>query len=199
MSTSYLTDEKILVSLLVQGNETAFRYLYNQHRSWVFTKVYCYLKNSHEAEELVQDIFLEVFQSIHTYRGGCNLKGWIYRIAVNKSINKLRWLKSKKRAATVEFNSELVPNMEMLQQGYHYDEIKHEPTVGYSDLLEIVWTLHPRQQEAFCLCKINKYSYEDAARKMNITIEAVRGLLHRARHSIRLEANKMTSDLAHAC
>ncbi len=199
MNTHYLADEKQLLTLLLQGNQTAFRYLYDLHRSWVFTEVYCYLKNSHEAEELVQDIFLEVYQSIHTYRGTCNLKGWIYRIAVNKSINKLRYLKSKKRAATVEFNSELMPNIEMLHYSYHHDEVKQEPTVGYNDLLEIVWTLHPRQKEAFCLCKINKYSYEDAARQMNITIEAVRGLLHRARHSIRLEATKVTSELAHAC
>src|SRR5210317_2479206 len=90
-------DEHILVSDLKDGEEEAFRYLVDQYQDKVYNTCISFVKNPDDADDLTQEVFLEVYNSIHKFRLESKLSTWIYRISVNKSLEYLRKMKRKKR------------------------------------------------------------------------------------------------------
>ena len=89
----------VLVQGIRQGSESAFRQLYDQTQSRVFTLALGYVRNREDAEEITQDVFIEVFQSANAFKGEAAVTTWIYRIAVNKSLDFLKKQRRKKRFA----------------------------------------------------------------------------------------------------
>ena len=88
-----------LIQGIQQGNELAFRQLYNQTKSWVFNLTLSYVHNREDAEEITQDVFIEVFRSANAFKGDANVVTWLYRITVNKSLDFLKYKKRQKRFA----------------------------------------------------------------------------------------------------
>jgi len=67
--------------------ELAFRELVENYQTMVINTSYGLLQNYNEAEDISQDVFVEVYESIHKFSGDSKLSTWLYRIAINKSIN----------------------------------------------------------------------------------------------------------------
>jgi RNA polymerase sigma-70 factor (ECF subfamily) len=84
-----ITDQE-LVSLLRQKNEEAFRQLFLDYKDLIYNTALNLVQNDHEASDILQDVFVEVFQSISTFKEKSALSTWIYRICVNKSLMVLR-------------------------------------------------------------------------------------------------------------
>jgi RNA polymerase sigma factor (sigma-70 family) len=91
-----LTDQQIL-DLLVNGNELAFKQLYDRYASKVYNTLLSYTKNEEDAEELLQDVFLTIYNSASSYRSEAKVNTWIYRISVKKTLDFLRKKNSQKR------------------------------------------------------------------------------------------------------
>jgi RNA polymerase sigma factor (sigma-70 family) len=64
------------------------------HKDLVYNLALSYVQNSEDAEEITQDVFIAVYQSISSFKAQANIKTWIYRIAINKSLD---FIKAKKR------------------------------------------------------------------------------------------------------
>jgi RNA polymerase sigma factor (sigma-70 family) len=73
-----------LIELLKQGDEQAFRKLVETWQDLVFNTVLGMVQDFQEAEDLSQEVFIQVYQSIKQFRGDAKLSTWIYRIAVTK-------------------------------------------------------------------------------------------------------------------
>ena len=77
------------------GNQNVFEDFFNEHKLKVMNLCYGMTHNKDNAEDLVQDIFLEIYSSAKTFQGKSKLSTWLYRIAFNKTINYLRKEKIK--------------------------------------------------------------------------------------------------------
>ncbi len=82
--------EKTLINGLKSGNEKAYRQIVENYGNKLLRTCYLILKDREEAEDVVQDTFIKVFQKIHTFREDSELFTWIYTIALNLSRDRLR-------------------------------------------------------------------------------------------------------------
>lgn len=86
-------DLKLLRSI-TENSQTAFRELYDLYSEKVYNTAISYTKNTQEAEEITQDVFVKIHKNASKFKGDSALSTWIYRITVNTSLNSL---KKKKR------------------------------------------------------------------------------------------------------
>ena len=83
-------EEVDLISKLKNYDKSAFDVLINLYSKKVINTCYRFLLDKQDAEDLAQDVFVEVFQSIQSFRGDAKLSTWIYRIAVTKCLDEIK-------------------------------------------------------------------------------------------------------------
>ena len=87
-------EEVILIDEIINGNVNAFRKIVEKYEDMVFTITLRIIRNREMADEIAQDVFLKVYQSINKFKGKSKLSTWIYKIAYNTSVNATRGLKN---------------------------------------------------------------------------------------------------------
>ncbi len=172
------------VSALLAGDESAFKELVLQYQDDIYSLCLNYLKNEQEAEDIAQDVFIEVFHSIHSFNQQASISTWIYRIAVNKSLERLRYNKRLKRFAWITslFGNEerfegqirdwVQPNVE--------DENKERAKVLYG----AIDNLPEKQRTAFILHKLEGKSYKEIMDILSVSLASVESLMHRAKKNL---------------
>lgn len=88
--------EKQLISEIRRGNTRAFSDLVDNYKDLVFTLSVRMLGNREEAEEVSQDVFIKVFKSLQNFKGDSKLSTWVYRIAYNTCLDRIRKIKKKR-------------------------------------------------------------------------------------------------------
>lgn len=176
-------DEKDLVQNLKIGNPAAFNALVSQYSSRVMNTCYRFLLNQHDAEDIAQEVFIEVYQSIGSFRQEAKLSTWIYRIAVTKCLDELKKRQRKKRFVTIG-------------KVLHLDEVVHwlvggpmpnknlEETEKMQEIRAALNTLPDNQRVAFTLSKIDGYTNPEIAEIMHTTTVAVESLIKRAKKQV---------------
>lgn len=140
-----------------------------------------------DAEDIAQDVFVEIYQSIQNFRGEAGLSTWIYRIAVNKSLNFLRKAGRRKVFSFFGNNEGGSDNqIKTLASGREYcpdEELqKSEKSKAISQAMN---KLPASQETAFILSKYDELSYQEIAEVMDISVSSVESLLFRARQNLR--------------
>lgn len=88
--------EQELIKGLREGDQLAFKELVETKQSLVFNTVLGLLQNNEDAEDVTQDVFIKVFESIHQFKGESALSTWIYRVGVTTALEFIRRKKRKK-------------------------------------------------------------------------------------------------------
>jgi RNA polymerase sigma factor (sigma-70 family) len=176
--------EAELINLLINRNEEAFRFLVGTHSEKVYNTTLSIVQNQHDAEDVTQEIFVEIFQSISKFKGQSKLSTWIYRIAVTKSLEFIRSKKRQKRSGIFQalFKKE-EPITEAIH--FHHPGIQLENKERAAVLFAAIERLPENQKTAFILSKIEELSYEEIADIMQLSISSIESLLFRARQSLR--------------
>jgi RNA polymerase sigma-70 factor (ECF subfamily) len=94
-------NEQELIQQLKQGHEPAFRWLVESYRNRVFHTALNILQDSGDAEDAAQETFIQVFESVASFKEESSLSTWIYRIAVRKALDKIRRRKTRQRLHTL--------------------------------------------------------------------------------------------------
>ncbi|MEI7895425.1 MAG: RNA polymerase sigma factor [bacterium] len=176
-----MTDPELIEGIL-RRDRNAFQHLVSQYQRQVIKTACYFVGNMEDAEDLSQDIFLEIIRSLTSFNKNSSLSTWIYRITVNKSLNHV---KKKQRQG-------IMMRLESLfrHPGEHTGRVDPEPSVSQSgmedkekrDLLHAaIGRLPQNQRIAFVLCKFDDRSYKQIAEIMKIGVPAVESLIHRAR------------------
>ncbi len=170
-----------------------FEELYNTHKRMVYNLALQYLQNREEAEEITQDVFVSIHESLKSFKAESSLSTWIYRITINKSLD---LIKSKKRIKRFAFFTSLFFRDEQ--------QIKHEPKdfnhpgvlledkEALENLFKLINQLPDQQKTALILHKIESKTQMEVAEIMNISQKAVESLIHRAKTNLtnRIEKSK---------
>jgi RNA polymerase sigma-70 factor, ECF subfamily len=180
-----MSDHEIIKELK-KGNEQAFRKLVENYQKLVVNTCYGLLHNREDAEDVAQDVFVEVFRSIDKFRADAKISTWLYRIAVNRSINHLR--DNKKHRWFSSFESDVkTENKKLLQlESGPADQPEFELENKQRALIlhEAIGGLPENQKVAFTLSKYEDLSYQEIAEVMELSVSSVESLLFRAKKNL---------------
>lgn len=176
--------DKELIAKIRQGDERAFRSLVEKHQGQVINTCYGFLRNKEDAEDIAQDVFIEVFRSVGSFRGDAKLSTWLYRIAVNKSLNHLQKHKYKKWINSIqssflgedkEYQIKDDRNPQSHYEDHEREIILHNAIDGLAENQKIAFTLH----------KYDGLSYKETAEVMGTSLSSVESLIHRAKQNLK--------------
>ncbi|WP_167616240.1 RNA polymerase sigma factor [Maribellus sediminis] len=175
-----------IIEQLKQGNEQAFRKLVETYQKLVVNTCYGLLHNREDAEDVAQDVFIEVYRSVENFRADAKLSTWLYRIAVNRSLNHIR--DNKKHRWFSSFESDVkAENKKLLQvESGKSDqpEFELENKQRANILNEAINGLPENQKVAFSLSKYEDLSYQEIADVMELSVSSVESLLFRAKKNL---------------
>lgn len=184
-------EDGAFIDLLCRGDARAYEQLVDRYQGRVYNTCLNFVFQQEEAEDLVQEVFVEVFRSIGTFERRSSLTTWIYRIAVSKSLELLRHKKRKKRAG------QLLSIFGLQEAGWDAKgpEIDHpgiqlENKERAARLHQALGQLPDNQRIAFTLHKLEAQSYEEVATTMEMSLSSVESLIFRARKNLQKSLEK---------
>ncbi|MGF7217966.1 RNA polymerase sigma-70 factor (ECF subfamily) [Spirosoma lacussanchae] len=184
-----MADTSDLIALLdavAQGSETAFRQLYEITKSRVFNTALGYVRSREDAEEITQDVFIEVFRSAGRFKGDARVTTWLYRITVSRSLD---YLKHKKRQKRFAFLTSLFDpssgNLLHDAPDFVHPGIELDRQENAAILFRAIDTLADKQKTAYILTRIEGLSNGEAAEVMAVSVGAVESLLQRATENLK--------------
>ena len=179
-----MTEQELIIGLK-QKEEGAFRELVSTRQNLVFNTVLGFLQNHEDAEDVSQDVFIKILESIGQFKGESALSTWVYRVSVTSALEFLRKKKRKKRFGFMsplwgENNEQTVELPD-----FHHPGVALDKRESAAILFKAIKKLPENQQIAFILNKVEGLSYQEVAEIMNTTLSAVESLLHRARTNLK--------------
>ena len=171
-----MTNDRI--EQLHEFDETAFRKLVDDYRNMVFRTCFGIVRNADDADDLAQEVFIEVFNSIATFRADSKVSTWLYRIAINKSLNFIRSQKRKRFFQSIGLTS----TPDVPEQTNSSDLIENDQRKQILDAA--IQALPENQRTAFVLHKIEDLPYKEIAEIMNLSLSSVESLLFRAKQNL---------------
>ncbi|QNE38372.1 sigma-70 family RNA polymerase sigma factor [Hymenobacter sp. NBH84] len=177
--------EAELIAHLQQGSEAAFRTLVERYQHRIYRTVLALLRSPEEAEDVAQEVFVEVYQTIGRFRGEAALTTWLYRLATSRALKQQRRARARKRFAYLTsllgFDNRVL--YEPADNDHPQAQLEGRQQV---ELLRVhIARLPDQQQVAFTLRHEQELSYEEIAAVLSTTVSAVESLLFRARKTLR--------------
>lgn len=165
--------------------DIAFKALVRKHQEKVRNTCYRFVGNPEDAEDLAQDVFIQVFKSLSEFREESEMSTWIYRIAVNKSLDYIRKKKRRKRFAIIlsldnpdDFEREMdLPTDGDAQSHFENQERKKV-------LQNALEKLPENQKVAITLSKYDGFNNKEIAEILNVSLSSVEALIHRAKKNL---------------
>lgn len=184
-----MQEEDLLIKLK-QGDPEAFPALVSLFKDRVLNTCYRFLLNKEDAEDTAQEVFIEVFQSIRSFRGDARLSTWVYRIAVTKCLDEIKKRKRKKRISSIGRILHLDEVSAWLTGGRKPDAALQEKE-SMKEISEALNRLPDNQRVAFTLSKIEGYTNSEIAAILQTTNVAVESLIHRAKKKLTVQLEEM--------
>jgi RNA polymerase sigma-70 factor, ECF subfamily len=153
-----------------------FRALIVENQEMVYRVCFGVLRNQFEAEETTQDVFVQAWKSMNDFRKEAKISTWLYRIALNKSLNVLRTRKKT-----------LMVNIEEAYSVHSVDHVDHSmDREHHRVMLREAFSKVPKKQlKAFILTKYEGLSMDEAAKILDCSRNSVEVNVHRARIRLR--------------
>lgn len=169
-----------LIRRCLEGDETAWRWLIEQHRERLFRVALSLLGNPSEAEEAAQETFVQIFRHLERFRGGSSLYTWACRICINLCLRrKERAGRSQKREFSLN-DVEIPDRIEaLIEAETPEDELVRKELAGY--IRQEMRTLPEDYQAVLVLREMDGLSYEKIAESLGISMGTVKSRVHRGR------------------
>jgi RNA polymerase sigma-70 factor, ECF subfamily len=182
-----LLEDHRLISGLQAGEEHAYEQLIERFQSPVYNLAYRLLNDQADASDVTQEVFLKIFRNVGSFRGDSSLRTWVYRIAVNESHNRRRWLFRHRRGETG------------IEDTFDDSEIREKPLMDSGEtpfdftmnreaqvlLEEALAEINPVFRAALVLREVEDMSYEEIADVLEVSIGTVKSRIVRGREALR--------------
>ena len=185
-------DDAKLVTKARDGDYDAFEALVKKHQGRVYALALGMTKNPAEAEEVVQETFLSAFQHLDTFRGDARFSTWIFRVASNHALMKLRKKKPEPQGGVAELEpralkaeSEGMSPFDALSLWARRPDDVLESNEVQKALEEALDELADEDRALLLMRSLDDASHEDLAHLFHSTVPAVKSRLHRVRLHLR--------------
>src|SRR5450432_1436858 len=178
-------EESALVHRARQGDLAAYDDLVKRYQERIYATIYHMTSNHEDANDLAQDSFIKAFQALKSFKGGSSFYTWLYRIAVNKTINFLKQRKNRINMSLndLDFNTENNPDLVAL-----ISEKTPQRDAGLKELQEklnaAMLKLSEPHRLVVVLHDVQGMSHEEVAQVMDCNIGTVRSRLFYARQQL---------------
>ena len=189
-----LTDSAIFIEQLKQKESSAFSQLIDLYQHIVFNTILNIVQHEQDAEDLAQEVFIRIYNSIEHFRGDAKLSTWIYRISYTTA---LEWERKKKAGKAINYFKNLIGINEQSQVISTFDHpgVAIENKEKARMLFRALKSLPDNQKIAFLLIKSEGLSYKEVSEIMNKSIKSIEGLIQRAKENLRISLKEYYNNL----
>lgn len=172
------TPDKLLAARAAAGDMSAFEELYWRHNRRVYSVCLRMIRNAAEAEDLTQEVFIQLFRKVGTFRGDSAFTTWLHRMAVNQVMMHLRRPLGKRERTTGdgELPEQVAPGTE---------SARSMPVVDRIALDSAVAELPEGYRKVFLLHDVEGFCHEEVAAILGCSSGTTKSQLHKARRSLR--------------
>lgn len=189
-TVAILTDNITILTALRSGNKKLFADLYDFYSPSLFKNIYKLLHNTADAEDVLQSVFLTLWEQRTTLSDNQSVAGWLFSTSFYLSMT---FLRKKLRARIEELNEALED--QPLQGFQEMEQVYIQRSLF---LQEAIHQLPERKRRAFELCRIEGRSYQEAADTLGITADTVKEYVKSAVKTLKLMAAKTDASF-YAC
>ncbi len=184
-----LDPDAALMLRVKQGDLSAFEALVDKYKQPVINLICRTLRDPTEAEDLAQNVFVQVYKSAHRYRVSAKFSTWFYTIARNLCLNEIR-RRSRHPADSLdsvpaEQDDQPARQFEDLKSVSAPDQLLHDELT--SKVEQAIMDLPEAQRTALLLCREDELSYDEIAGILGCSLSATKSLIHRARETLKLK------------
>ena len=178
--------EEDFINDLINEKPSAYNRLIETYQQKVFATCISFIPNKEDAEDVAQEVFLEVFKSIKKFKRNSKLSTWIYKITTNKCLEFIRKRNTKKRFALLKFRlGDETPS----DKTKYFTEINHpgillENKEVTANLFKAINNLPDAQRIVFTLAKIDDKSYQEIVEITGKSLSSVESLMFRAKKNL---------------
>jgi len=179
---SRIEEDRILLERIRAGDKAACDDCIRQHAPGVYRLALRLMRNEAEAEDVTQDTFLNAFKAIDRFDGRAELRTWLYRIAYNAALMRLR--RPKPELLPVDEASEPENGTPVPQQLFDWSRLPEqelERAELRAQMEGAIRELPEKLRAVFVMRELEDLSTEETAKALGIKIEVVKTRLHRAR------------------
>jgi len=179
-----------LIVQLQQGDEQAFTKLVDEWQDMVYNTALGIVQHADDADDITQEVFIQVYRSVSSFKGDSKFSTWLYRITLGKALDHEKKKKRKKRFGFVQglFGADEAEQVHAVE--FEHPGVQMEKKERANELFNALKQLPDKQRMAFTLHKLEGQSYQDIAEIMNTTLYAVESLMSRAKTNLRKELKK---------
>ncbi len=170
--------ESLLIRESIKGDEEAFTQIVNLYKNYIFAIILNFIKDYGEAENVAQEVFLQIYASLGTYDNK-NFKGWIGKIAANKSIDWIRKKKSRFREETFDNTADMIDDMTFNHNSN--PEISLVDKERKEVLAKVLGKIPEIYRNTIDKFYFQEKSYEQIAKEEDVPIKTVASRLYRAK------------------
>ncbi|MFD2565798.1 RNA polymerase sigma factor [Pseudotenacibaculum haliotis] len=181
-----MTNQDEFIRKLKKGSEAAFAELLDEYQQKVFHTCISFVPNKEDAEDIAQEVFLEVYRSVHKFKGNSKLSTWIYKICTNKCLEFIRKKNAKKRFAFMQtiLGDEIPLDKTSFFTEFNHPGILLENKEKSETIFLAINTLPESQRVVFTLAKIDGKSYQEIVEITGKSLSSVESIMFRAKKNL---------------
>jgi len=180
-----VNQSEALISKLKQGDQSGFTAVLDLYQDMVYNTAIGIVQNPDDADDITQEVFVQVYLSINTFKGESKLSTWLYRITISKALDHEKKKKRKKRFGFVQSLFGSQDNEQHHPVEFNHPGVQLEKKERAGELFKALKQLPDKQRIAFTLHKLEGQSYQEIAEIMNTSLYAVESLMGRAKTNLK--------------
>ncbi len=170
-----------LIQCAQRGDEEAFATLYQLHNKLVYSVCLRMTKDVAEAEDLTQEAFIQVFRNLNSFRGGSAFSTWLYRVAVNTVLMKLR----RKSPPVLSLDEPVSRDSPSLKREVEKEDLNLRGAIDRIALRRAIEELPGGARQIFELHEVEGYQHHEIAKQLQCSIGNSKSQLHKAKKTMR--------------
>lgn len=172
-----------LIDRIKNGDPSVFKDIVEQSQKLVYNTALSIVQTAADAEDITQDVFIEVYENMDGFRGASQLSTWIYRITVNKALDFEKKKKRQKNGGLFKQIFSIKPEDEPVN--FNHPGVLLDNKEKAAALFKALKKLPQNQRVAFTLHKIEGLTYQEIAEIMETSLYAVESLMVRAKTGLK--------------
>jgi RNA polymerase sigma-70 factor, ECF subfamily len=179
-----MTDQELITGIL-NHDKPVIQVLVNKYHKQVIKTAFYFVHDMDDAEDIAQDVCIEILEKVGEFKRTSSLSTWIYRVTVNKSLNFVR--KNKRKQLVQQFESLFYKkdgNTATAIAEPSANDNSYENNERKQILDNAINSLPENQKTAFILSKYEELSYKEITEIMNLSLASVESLLQRAKQNL---------------
>jgi RNA polymerase sigma factor (sigma-70 family) len=166
---------------VLSGNKQVYAHIINKYKNQLYATILRMTRNPQNAQDLVQEAFIKVYQQLGKYDNKGSFSKWMYRVAINHCMDEFR--KKSYKMKLVEINEEKVVNP-------NHPEVIFLKKEKNRELERLIGTLPEDERMIILLRYVNELSYSEISELSELPVSSVRNKLHRAKKKIRASVKR---------